>query len=345
MIFFDILICLILFIVPFMVFFCKTYHKRNLISNVNDCKVLDLKYLFDDKKTANLHIIIGVYFACVYLAFRYLGSNWYVGSPLHIIAFLSTLIMPFVLAYLCKGTKKVARTVAIVLSGILLLSPLSRPFIWWANGGGAGLFWGEHPLTGVPQSVLTWEAAIPLNMSNLCALLFLVSICTKNKMLVGFMVCVGLTGGVINNVNVNNGHMKVFWYYLTWESYFVHALMIIIPIFVLLTNQVELKAKPTLKNYYWFIPWFLITGFLLNPLWGTNYNFTWYQKILQKILPYLNHPIGFLNGQFDPLYMSCVLVLLSAMFVLFYFVGIGMTKISKRWYLKVDKNEHERKIF
>jgi hypothetical protein len=289
--------------------------------------LIDCTCLCSDKKTQVLNIAIGVYFAFVYLAFRYLGNVWYIGAPLYIIGLLSTIVMPFVLAYLCIGSKNGAKIVAIVLCCILLLSPITRPVVYLIK---------YHPWSGAPQTVKMWESAIPLNLSNLCALSFLICFCTKNKILIGFMVCAGIAGGLVNNVQAHNTHMVTFWWYQTWESYFVHALMVIVPIFVLLTNQVQLRAKSALKNYYWFTPWFLITGFLLNPLWGTNYNFTYYQRVLEKVLPQISQPISFLNGHFDPIYMIFVFTFLSLTFIICYYIGVLMTKISKRWYLKVD---------
>jgi len=324
----NIIVSLLLFCVPFLVRFfnidrvtvSQTYHTNGfsgVFRTYFGGKVIDGKAL-------TINFLIGVFFAIVYMSFIYLADDWYTFSPLHIIGFVSTFIMPFALAYLCKNNPKGARIVAIVLSCILLLSPITRaiymPIHW------------DKPLT-----MQKMEMAVPFNLSNICALLFIIGILSKNKTIAGFMISVGLSGGILNNIQTHNPDWPWFWNYLNWESYMVHALMIIIPMFAVLTGQIKLDYKAALKNLYWFIPWFFITGFVFNPMWGTNYNFTAPIDILNFLPKFLE--ITVFSAHVYPIYMFFVLILLIILCAIFYLFGVFLEKKVSKYFMNINNHD------
>ena len=244
-----------------------------------------------------LHLLIAMFFAFTYLAFAYFHTPWTWFGFLHVYALIATFILPFALAYLCKGTRA-AKTVAIVLSAILLLSPITRPLIFWS--------WGRGP------AITAWEYAIPLNLCNISAIVFIIAILTNNPILKNYMIALGMFGGIINNVQIHNTHVNHFWYYFNWESYIVHALIIIIPIFMLLTNQIKPNWKHAAYGFAILIPVYLLKGFLLNPLWGTNFHFTYPIAFTRDILPTMSNPWIIFNNPVDPLHMLGMFVLVTA---------------------------------
>jgi len=323
----HIIVSLILFCVPFLVRFfnidrvtvSQTYHTNGfsgVFRTYFGGKVIDGKAL-------TINFLIGVFFAMVYMSFIYLADDWTMISPLHIIGLLATFVMPFALAYLCRNSPRGARALAIVLSSIILLSPVTRPIYFPLFKGNALTMKGM-------------EMAVPLNLSNICALVFIVGIITRNKIITGFMISVGLAGGIINNVQVHNPQYSDFWHYLNWESYFVHALMIIIPIFAVLTGQIKLDKKVALKNFYWFVPWFYLSGLVLNPLWGTNYNFTAPISTLSFLPTFLEFSI--FDSQAYPIYMTCVLILLSIVCTICYLFGVFLQSTVSKYFMKENAN-------
>lgn len=218
------------------------------------------------------HALVGVYFSVTFLAFTQWHTPWYLFSDLHLYGLIATFILPFALAYLVKGTGK-EKLVAIVMAVMLFLSPLTRPFILAGplrSLGGYGVY---------RTTVVDFEYGIPLNICNISAVIYLLGIVlpTKGisaKIIKGYMLTIGFFGGLVNNIKVHNEHVDFFWYYFNWESYIVHALIMIIPIYMVLTDQIEIRKKDQVYNLMWLMPTYLIMGFLINPLIGFNYWFT-----------------------------------------------------------------------
>jgi uncharacterized membrane protein YwaF len=221
---------------------------------------LDFKRLFEKPLTGILHVLIAIFYVGVFLSFSLLGKEkWGLGTPLHIIGLISTLILPFTLAYLCKGGKYGAKVVTLVIAGLLILSPIVRPIVYALNGG--------------RYAVTSWSQAIPFNLCNIVAFLLLPALLLRNKVLINGLLPLGIFGGLLNNVQAPNAG-QVFWKFITWESYFIHALIVVLPIFLLITKTVELNWKKGLWNLAWFTPWFALISFVINPLWNENFNFT-----------------------------------------------------------------------
>ncbi|MCL2570285.1 MAG: YwaF family protein [Firmicutes bacterium] len=261
---------------------------------------------------ALVHISIGLFFAVTYLAFRYFHTPWTFFGFLHAYGLIATFIMPFALAYLCKGTKQ-AKFVACVMAGVLLLSPLTRPIIM--------------PQMGTRNTVASWEYGIPFNLCNISALLFLAAILVDNKMFKNFMITMGVFGGIINNTQIHNvNSANYFWFYHTWESYFVHALLIIIPLFMILTGQIKPCVKHALVNMIWLIPVYLLAGFVLNPLWGTNFHFTRPIAVVENIIPSMSSPWVIFDSYVDPLYMGGLFVLVIISCVILYLFSAALYK-------------------
>ena len=302
----DILAALILFSVPVLVFELKR-RKAADKDNRENFK----QYLLTNKLSLLIHILIGVFFAYTYFPLRYLHSPWKMFGFLHTYLFIASLVLPFALAYLVKGTNK-AKLLAIILSSILLLSPLTRPFLL--------------PLVRDMTSIASWDMAIPFNLCNISALVYLLAILTNNKTLKNYMITFGLFGGLINNIQAHNTFMGTFWYYLTAESYFVHVLIIGIPIFMLLTNQIKPSIKHSLYNAAWVFPFFFLAGFLINPAWKTNFHFTKPIPFTQAFIPTLKNPLIIFGEAVDPLYMAVFALLIAVACVLLYLLSILLYK-------------------
>lgn len=300
----DIFVAALLFFVPIICFVAKRRKNNNTKQSL--CEIFAT-----DKKDILINSAIGCFFAFTYIAFRYYHTPWIFFGFLHIYGLIATFIMPFALAYIVKGTKQ-AKTVAIVLSGLLLLSPLTRPLIL--------------PSFGTRNTVADWAYAIPLNLCNISAILYLIAILTNSGILKNYMITFGFFGGLVNNIQIFNTQVNYFWYYFTWESYFVHALLIIVPIFMLLTNQIKPDVKQAfLYNGIWVLALFFLAGFLLNPFWGTNYHFTKPMDAL-RFLPSLKNPLIIFGAEVDPVYMLCFAVLILAACVLLYYLCLVIYK-------------------
>jgi len=302
----DLAISLILFALPMFILKVKKQKQIGKCDNpLNDKKQLKINVM--------LHALIGIYFAGTYLAFRNWHTPWYLLSRLHIYGLIATLIMPFALAYLVKGTNK-ARLVAISLSVLLFVSPLTRPFIL------AG------PLRHLGDEIYrtnfaNFEYAIPLNICNISALVYIVALLLPKRSSVtgaikNYMITLGFFGGIINNVQAHNGHVDFFWYYFNWESYIVHALIMIIPMFMLLTDQLKISKKFQLYNLTWLTPAYLFFGLVLNPWLGVNFWFTAPIDFL-SMLPQ-SHYFALFGGTVYPVYMmSIALIVLAACLILY----------------------------
>ncbi|MCL2228822.1 MAG: YwaF family protein [Firmicutes bacterium] len=241
----DIVVCLILLAIPFITYEVKS-RKNQIVVN---------------RKHIILHLLVGSFFAFTYMAFRHWHTPWRAGTFLHVYALLASFAMPLALAYLCRGTDT-ARTVAITMAMIILLSPLSRPI--------------SVPLLREIDSVADLEPALPLNLSNISAIIFIIGIIMNSGVIKNFMITFGLFGGIMNNAMTFyvTSNTSTFWTYYIAESYFLHAFLIIIPLFMLLTGQITPRIKHVAINAAWVFVYFLFLGFLLNPLLGTNFLFT-----------------------------------------------------------------------
>lgn len=324
----DLIISVILFGVPLFILKIKK-HRR-----------IDRNELFLEKYSKFkvhhlLHVLTGIYFACTYLAFRYWHTPWYLFSPLHAYALIASLIMPVALAYLTKGTNK-AKHIALVMSVILFLSPLTRPFIL----AGPFRYLGDGAYR---TSFVNFEYAIPLNICNISALLYLFALLlpkrhTVTGILKNYMITLGFFGGIINNVQSHNGHVNFFWYYFNWESYLVHALIMIIPVFMLLTGQLNINKKHQLYNLIWLVPTYLFMGFVLNPWVGFNFWFTAPIDFL-AMLPQA-HYLTLFGGTVYPIYMTIVFLIVmfacTLLYSVFKYVEEKMTPFFIDEYISFD---------
>jgi len=266
-----------------------------------------------------IHVLVGIYFAFTLFAFSQWHTPWYLFSHLHLYGLLATFILPFALAYLVKGTGK-EKLVAIVMATLLFLSPLTRPFIL---AGPLRVFQD----TGVYRAtMLDFEYAIPLNICNISAVIYLFALVLPAKGVIAkiiknYMLTIGFFGGLVNNIKTHNAHVDFFWYYFNWESYIVHALIMVIPIYLVLTNQIEIQKKYQAYNLAWLFPTYLIMGFLINPLIGFNFWFTTPIDFL-SFLPQ-NFYVTLFGSAVYPTYMMVQLLLVLASCVILY-VGFDL---------------------
>ncbi|MCL2846643.1 MAG: YwaF family protein [Firmicutes bacterium] len=276
------------------------------------------------RRAVILHTLVSIFFAFTVCVFAFMHRNWDWGTVIHTWGFVMAFIAPFAMAYLCKGTKR-ARTVTIVFAVILFISPISRPFIWWAHGA--------------ESNVAAWEYAIPVNVCTIATWLFLPALLLNNKTVMNFMITVVVFGGIINNIQV--WYVGEFWYYYTWETYWVHAILITIPIFMILTNQVTPSYRHFLYNLFWLVPVFLLAGLLFNPLWGTNWHFTAPFNVTEMVLPTMSNPWIFFGNAVDPLHMAGVLLGAVGISSLIY---LGMRTLYRRvrpqFTVQSDQIEH-----
>ncbi|MDR0383988.1 MAG: YwaF family protein [Christensenellaceae bacterium] len=252
--------------------------------------------------------IIGVFFAFSFLAFALFHSPWKAFGFLHIYGLLMSLALPFAIAYLCSKDISLAKRIALILSIILALSPLTRPFFL--------------PLVRENMSeIKSWDMAIPFNLCNISAILYLIAVLTDNQVIKNYMITFGLFGGLINNVQAHNTDRGTFWFYLTWESYFVHVLIIVIPIFMLLTNQIKPNIKKAMWNVTWILPFFLLAGFLINPAWKTNFHFTVPNSFTKAVIPTMTEPWIIFGQPVDPIFMIGVLIMTAIACTLLYILS------------------------
>jgi hypothetical protein len=294
----DIFICFILFSVSIFIFEVK---RRKKIITVSWQRL-------------TLYVLIGLFFAFTYCAFRFFHTPWKAFGFLHAYGLFASFALPFVLAYLCKGTNS-AKTVAIIMSVILFLSPITRPIFL--------------PMSREMTSIASWDMAIPFNLCNISAIVFIIAVLTKNKTLLNYMITFGLFGGIINNIQAHNTFAGTFWFYLTWESYFAHFLIISIPIFMLLTGQIKPSIKHSAVNCIWIFPFFLLCGFLINPLWRTNFHFTSPIAFTKAFLPTLENPLEIFGSAVDPLYMGVLMIAVAAICVILYGISIFIYKYAR----------------
>lgn len=298
----DVIITLILFVLPL---FILEFKKRKQIGGYGNF----LKNNNKSKIHIMLHVLVGSYFVFTYLAFKYWHTPWYLFSYLHVYAMIATLIMPFALAYLVKGTNR-AKQIAITMSAFLLLSPITRPFILYLDDG------------VYRTSLVDFEYAIPFNICNISALVYIIALLLPKhhvvaNMLKNYMITLGFFGGIINNIQVHNGHVDYFWYYFNWESYIAHALIMIIPMFILLTGQLNVSKRFQAYNLIWIVPTYLLMGFVLNPWVGFNYWFTTPIDVL-SMLPGQEQYLTLFWGTVYPIYMLILfLIVLLACAVLY----------------------------
>lgn len=307
----DILVELILFLSPCVIFEIKRRKSNERLAD----KKLDLIF----------HILIGIFFAFTYIPYRYFYKPWRRFSFLHIYGLLSTLIMPFVLAYLCKGTNW-AKGIAIALSLVIFISPITRPIFL--------------PKVRKMTSIASWDMAIPFNVCNISALIYIFGVVTKSQVIKNYMITFGLFGGIINNVDAHNTHIPTFWYYLTWESYFVHSIIIVIPIFMVLTGQIKPDIKKAYVNALWLLPFYIFAGFFLNPLWKTNFHFTKPSSV-GELLPQMSHPLHIFGEPVDPLYMSTMIVIIGLFTLMLYYLCEFLYKYLRPKYVEDNKYKYE----
>lgn len=301
----DIFISLFLLVIPF---FCFYMQNKN-IKTENQTFWMFIK---SNKVELSIDFLIGLFFAFTYIAFRYLHNSWGMFSFIHVYMLLLALILPFALAYLCKNSPKSAYIVAFVMAFILFLSPMTRPIF---------LPLGRNDM----NTIADWDMAIPFNLCNISAFIYIIAIITKNKILLGYMISFGMAGGIINNIQAHNT-FRGFWYYTTWESYFMHILIIVIPIFMLLTNQIKPNLKNAAINIAWIFPFFLLAGFVINPLWNTNFHFTRPNGFTEQFLPTMQSPWIIFDAYVDPFYMVIFMSLIFAVVALIYSYSLLMYK-------------------
>jgi len=310
---FGYVILMILFAIPIVIFDRK---KKKGIIIVDDINRHHKLHFFG-------HVLVGVYFSLTFLAFSEWHTPWYLFSNLHLYGLLATFILPFALAYLVKGTGK-EKLVAIVMAVILFISPLTRPFIL------AGPLRGLREYGVYRTTILDFEYAIPLNLCNISAIVYLIALLlpakrTLSKIIRNYMLTIGFFGGLVNNIETHNGHVNFFWYYFNWESYIVHALIMIIPMYMVLTNQIEIRKKYQVYNLVWLVPAYFIMGFLINPLIGFNYWFTTPVEIL-SFLPQ-DFYLTLFGGNVYPVYMMLQLMLVLAACAILY---LGFELLDKK---------------
>ena len=269
-------------------------------------------FIFNMKKQQQkeafiLHIFIGIYFAFTYFAFRYWQASWYFFSFLHGYGLMATLMMPFALAYLVKGTNK-AKMIALFMASMLVLSPITRPFL--LAGPFCDLGDGRYRTT-----IMDFTYAIPLHICNISTLIYLVALLlparhVATNTLKNYMITLGFLGGLINNIRVRSCDVQYFWHYFHWENYIVHALIIILPIYMVLTGQIKVKKRYVLYNLTWLVPAYLILGFVINPWMGFNYWFTSPVKAM-SMLPGQTYSFTFFGSAVYPIYMLFILLLIA----------------------------------
>jgi len=312
---FDYLVLVILFILPIIIFHFK-YEKTGT------------RFSF------YAHTVIGVFFAFTYFAFVNWHTSWYLFSDLHVYGLIATLILPFALAYLVKGTG-MEKNVAIVMALILFLSPITRPFLLV---GPFSLMRNGYYRT----AIIHFEYAIPLNICNISAIIYLFALLLPAQgkvanVIKGYMITIGFFGGLVNNIQTHNDHVDYFWYYFNWESYIVHALIMIIPIYMVLTKQIEVKFKDQLWNLAWLIPGFFFMGFVLNPWFGFNFWFT--QPIeFMSFLPQ-NFYLTIFGSSVYPLYMVLLLLLVLIACTLLYFGFDWLSQKVMPYFIETDEKE------
>jgi len=324
---------IILFAIPILIFDRKKKKGMIIVDDINRHHKL---HFFG-------HVLISVYFSLTFLAFAEWHTPWYLFSRLHLYGLLATFILPFALAYLVKGTGK-EKLVAIVMAIILFISPLTRPFIL------AGPLRGLREYGVYRTTILDFGYAIPLNICNISAIIYLLALLLPAKkelsrIIKGYMLTIGFFGGLVNNLKVHNEHVDFFWYYFNWESYIVHALIMIIPMYMVLTNQIEIRKKYQVYNLVWLVPTYFIMGFLINPLTGFNYWFTTPVEIL-SFLPQDSY-LTLFGSNVYPVYMMLQLTLAVAACAILYISFELLDKKIKPYFtcersivsLKSNKNE------
>ena len=323
----DIVISLVLFGLSMLIFEMKKHKQLKGYNSHTSPHKLKIHF--------TLHAFIGIYFAFTYFAFRTWHTPWYFFSFLHGYALVATLIMPFALAYLVKGTNK-AKTVALVLSGVLLLSPITRPFILWGD---------EVSRT----ALVDFEYAIPFNICNISALVYILALLLPKQHIItntlkNYMITLGFFGGLINNIQTHNGHVNYFWYYFNWESYIVHALIMIIPMFMVLTGQIKVSKKYISYNLTWLIPTYLFLGFVLNPWIGFNYWFTSPIEFLSA-LPGQTYALTLFATSVYPIYMTVLFCIILLAFGLLYAMFKWMEQYLTPYFTAQSPLSHTKAMY
>ncbi|MCL2177293.1 MAG: YwaF family protein [Firmicutes bacterium] len=284
----------------------------------------------EKNKALAIDVGIGVFFALSYYILRFLHYDWGRFTFFHIWTLIMSFTLPFILAYFCKGesaerSARVAKRVAIVMACILLLSPLTRPIL-------------------APLFTDSLELVLPLNVCPIASLLFLPAIVTGNKMLKNFMLSIALFGGIANNLQGLVHTYGSFWQYLNAETYLMHSLLIIIPLFVLATNQVTLSAESTVKNLAWLYPIFILNIFL-NPILDTNYFFTRPDKVVPEAVSSIAHQLPYFTlfgTQISYLYLFALAFLVTVgSLLLFVLAELFVKHIPKRTFLSHYFEEHK----
>jgi hypothetical protein len=291
MIYLDILIAILLIGVSLVVYFNRKNKNK--------------KYLIID-------ILLGIFYATTYLMWRYLANNYHIGSPFHIFVLLSAFLLPFIIHYYTAKNEKLSHRVALILSIIVFALILSR-FITW-------------PLV-LGSSIL---AALPLNICNIMAVIGLISLLTNNKFLKNIFASIGLLGGAVSLLQAFNEGTNSILNYLSIDSYFLHLLLVTIPIYMILNNIVDFDVKIILKSIYFF-PIYYLFCYFFNHYFSTNFLYTLPANVDFLELFYNNLPKYNINGfEIAIWYYLIILVGGSALAVLIvYLEGLVSKQIKK----------------
>ncbi|MDR2828441.1 MAG: YwaF family protein [Acholeplasmatales bacterium] len=264
------------------------------------------------RKFLIIDILLGVYYALFYLAWRFLANNYHIGSLFHIFVFSFAFIFPFIVSYYVNKNKRVAYIVTLVLCTAVALLILSR-FITWP----------------IVLNKSLWFA-LPLNICNIMGVLGIVSFLTKNKFLKNIFASIGLLGGAVTLMLAFNEGTNSILNYLSMDSYFLHFLLVAIPIYMIINNAVEFDYKMILKKAYIF-PIYYLFCYFFNHFLGTNFLYTVPGGVGFLEMFYNNLPIYYVNGYEIALWYYLI-VLVGGYFILVLLVYIEsiIEKILKK---------------
>ena len=261
-----------------------------------------------------LHLLVGVFFGLTIFMFTTFDQGWGMFSLLHLYGFIATFILAVALAYLVKGTNK-AKTVALIMCAIILISPIARPFIYLGpeNYMGNGLY---------RTYIADFEYAFPFQLCNIAALIYVFALLVPattlfSKVVKNFMITIGFLGGIVNNIQAWYLELGGFWHFVIWETYILHVFIMVIPIFIVLTDQIEFDLKHVLYNMIWIAPLFILMGLVINPIMGLNYWFTAPFNVLYLIPHGIYFP--WMGTTIYPVYMLLLFLLISLACVLFHY--------------------------
>jgi uncharacterized membrane protein YwaF len=207
-----------------------------------------------EKKKWWLNILIALFFSATYLIWRYFSNNYHQGSFFHIFIFLSSFVIPFILFYYSYDKPKTTKVIEIVIASIGLIVVLSR-FITWPMIGRS--IWG----------------ALPLNICNIMSVLIFINLFLKKQSFIkNLSLSIGLLGGIVTLLMAFDEGLNTIWYISNIDSYFLHFSLIVYPLYIFLSNKIEISYKPILRGFYIVVIYY-IAMFFINFLIDQNFMF------------------------------------------------------------------------